>query len=295
MSVWMVWSSVWMAFEVEEHTWQPCRRSLANGGRVGRQKKSWNMATPQWMSNFLATALAAKHRRGVAWSTDVVDIHSEHTRSTLQPDEAFPDLKCQTRCGCITLEVGRNRNRKRKSNGKWKRENRKELLAFYWSSAINRRIILMNWWLPSGPSQFQCTALVSVLIVFQNVSHWFSLSIFVFAFVFCFFFRFSFRILFYFQHFRNVFKDAMRGEARYPCSALLLLLLSLSSASPGRNVVKLIKWFMRLEVARLLNYQIVWHAENVLGIISPPRCERCARCEWCSPGWRSGGCYKIGL
>lgn len=147
-------------------------------------------------------------------------------------------------------------------------------------------------WTEPVPIHWGRTALVLVLIVFQNVSHWFSLSIFAFAFVFFSFFRFSFRIFFYFQHFRNIFKDAMRGEARYPCSALfllLLLLLSLSSASPGRNVVKLIKWFMRLEVARLLNYQIVWHVENVLGIIPLPRCESC------SPGGRSGGCYKIGL
>lgn len=38
--------------------------------------------------------------------------------------------------------------------------------------------------------------------------------------------------------------------------------------SPGclsESVVKLIKWFMLLEVAHLLNYQIVWHVGNVSG------------------------------
>lgn len=224
--------------------------------------------------------IGCQTQKGRAMQTDVVDtVASIHDRHCSQTNHSpISSVRLDSVASRLKWAAARQEKQKKKIEGKM--ENRKELLAFYWSSAINRRIILMNWWLPSEPSQFQCTALVLVLIVFQNVSHWFSLSIFVFAFVFCFFFRFSFRILFYFQHFRNVFKDAMRGEARYPCSVLflLLLLLSLSSASPGRNVVKLIKWFMRLEVARLLNYQIVWHAENVLGIISlPPRCERCKR------------------
>lgn len=74
------------------------------------------------MSNILATALAAKHRRGVAWEgPKVVDIvEHAHDRVCSQTDpEAMHDLKCQTRFGCVTFEVGQ------RQKIKWKTENGK--------------------------------------------------------------------------------------------------------------------------------------------------------------------------
>lgn len=195
-----------MAFEDSKNTWQPCRRSLANGGRVGRRKRveTWrrrNGWATFWLPHWLPNTEGAWHGAPMSL-TYTASTHDRHCSQTNH--SPISSVRLDSVASRLKWAAARNRKRNRM-------ENRKELLAFYWSSAINRRIILMNWWLPSGPSHchFQCTALVSVLIVFQNVSHWFSLSIFVFAFVF---FAFLFVVFFIF----NIFEmfSRMRCEAK---------------------------------------------------------------------------------
>lgn len=121
--VWMVWRSVWMAFEVKQHM-ATLSTITCQWGRVGRRKelKHGDAAMDEQLFGY---RIGCTNTEG-AWHGGRCRSHSrEHTRSTLPPDEPFPDLKCQTRFGCITFEVGRSEAReteKRKSNGKWKIE-----------------------------------------------------------------------------------------------------------------------------------------------------------------------------
>lgn len=119
--VWMVWRSVWMAFEVKQHM-ATLSTITCQWGRVGRRKelKHGDAAMDEQLFGY---RIGCTNTEG-AWHGGRCRWHSrEHTRSTLPPDEPFPDLKCQTRFGCITFEVGRSEAREtekenRMENGK---------------------------------------------------------------------------------------------------------------------------------------------------------------------------------
>lgn len=111
-----------MAFGVEEHmatlptiTCQP--------GACRQAKKELKHGDAAMDEQLFGYRIGCQTQKGRGMEhTDVVDIHSEHTRSTLQPDEPFLDLKCQTRFGCITFEVGRSEQKKKIE---WKMKKRK--------------------------------------------------------------------------------------------------------------------------------------------------------------------------
>lgn len=111
-----------------KNTWQPCRRSLAKKverkGRVGSRKelKHGDAAMDEQHFGYRIGCQTQKGRgMGRADIVDIVEHAHDRDRSQTDP-EAMHDLKCQTRFGCVTFEVGQRQN----SNGKRKMENRSE-------------------------------------------------------------------------------------------------------------------------------------------------------------------------